>query len=379
MLKMFTDRWFTEIAQHPMLFTGAGLIVSVLGYLFFGINLLKLLLFSIPILLGGIFLFSLSFILFVYLRKLKTFVLSKKIPKQNDIHVCITGGTKGIGHGLVGEFLRRGCYVSFTGRDPTNVQQVVDRFRAEHGERVYGQCCDVSSYTQVADFYRAAAARCTETPRGAHVDIWINNAGQSQEYVSAWEVSPAQLDAVVRSNILGSMYGSKVAMTGMLAQGYGQIYNLEGYGSAGTAQKGLAIYGTTKAALTYFNRALIADFEASFPKGGPRPNIQFCTIQPGMVMTELLSKALVNIPEGDRAKMSLVFEAIGQTVSVVAPRIVDQALENIVPAPPAGHLLHAALARGNIRIDSSKSTLAMFLGFAHAGMKMKKAQAGQEE
>jgi NAD(P)-dependent dehydrogenase (short-subunit alcohol dehydrogenase family) len=60
---------------------------------------------------------------------------------------------------------------------------------------------------------------------------------------------------LVRTNVLGAMYGARVALRGMLEQGYGALYNLEGLGSSGNWMKGLTLYGSSKAALRYLTDA----------------------------------------------------------------------------------------------------------------------------
>ena len=54
-----------------------------------------------------------------------------------------------------------------------------------------------------------------------------------------WELEPAEIAAVVNTNMLGVMYGTHVAFQGMLAQGHGQIYNLEGMGSNDNMRPGI--------------------------------------------------------------------------------------------------------------------------------------------
>jgi len=57
-------------------------------------------------------------------------------------------------------------------------------------------------------------------------DIWINNAGVSHAgVVPIWEVEVSEIDNIVDVNTKGLLYGNKVAMTGMIKQGSGYIYN----------------------------------------------------------------------------------------------------------------------------------------------------------
>ena len=81
------------------------------------------------------------------------------------------------------------------------------------------------------------------------VDIWINNAGIGHQLAPMWELPPERVQAIVDTNILGLMHGSRVAIWGMLAQGHGQLYNMEGAGSRGHARHGMSVYATSKAAV----------------------------------------------------------------------------------------------------------------------------------
>jgi short-subunit dehydrogenase len=60
---------------------------------------------------------------------------------------------------------------------------------------------------------------------------------------------------------LGVIYGSRIATAGMLAQGHGSIYNMEGMGSDGRKHSGLALYGTTKYAIAYFTDCLAQELK----------------------------------------------------------------------------------------------------------------------
>ena len=55
--------------------------------------------------------------------------------------------------------------------------------------------------------------------------------------------------------------GYQVVFAGMKEQGFGQIFNVEGYGSNDAMMTGLSIYGTTKRAVTYFTQALAKESE----------------------------------------------------------------------------------------------------------------------
>ncbi len=68
----------------------------------------------------------------------------------------------------------------------------------------------------------------------------------------------------------------------MRGQGGGQIYNVEGFGSAGIYREGMSVYGATKRAVRYFTRSLVNEVKKS--------PVLVCTIVPGIVATEMLAE-----------------------------------------------------------------------------------------
>ena len=228
--------------------------------------------------------------------------------------IVITGSTRGIGRGLADAFLDLGCAVTVSGRAQARVQQAVAELSTKYGsDRVHGHPCDVRALSQVQVLWNAAEARW------GRIDIWINNAGVSHFRADFWELAPDQIDAVVATNLLGTMFGSRVAMRGMLAQGSGSLYNMEGFGSDGRKMNGLTLYGTTKRAVRYFSRSLTQE-----AKGTP---IKVGTISPGMVVTDLLTAEFAERPEAwDRAKR--IFNILADRIETVTPWLAKRILAN---------------------------------------------------
>jgi NAD(P)-dependent dehydrogenase (short-subunit alcohol dehydrogenase family) len=230
--------------------------------------------------------------------------------------IVITGSTRGIGFGLADAFLARGCQVMVSGRSTETVAQAAAELGQKHGsEKIAGQACDVSDYAQVQALWDAAAARFSG------IDIWINNAGLGNTLTPFWELSPEKMRQVVDTNVLGAMYGSSVALRGMLRQGHGSLYNMEGYGSRDTGRmvSGLTLYGTTKAALAFLDRSLAEEV-----KGTP---VIFGALLPGMVVTDLLLNQRQGDPaQWERAKRA--FNILADRVETVTPWLADQVLAN---------------------------------------------------
>lgn len=189
--------------------------------------------------------------------------------------IVITGATRGIGYGLAGGFLKAGCRVFICGRSEETTAHAVAELAACHGqERVGGRAADVSDFRQVEALWNAALDRFGQ------VDIWVNNAGLGAVSQRFWQRTPEQIRRVVETNVIGLMNGTRVALAGMLEAG-GFIYNMEGLGSSGPVIAGTALYGSTKAAVTRFTRAIVKDVADTQVKVG--------FISPGMVITELFT------------------------------------------------------------------------------------------
>lgn len=172
--------------------------------------------------------------------------------------IVITGSTRGIGYGLADAFLDLGCAVTVSARSPDGVKNAVDNLGAKHdAHRVFGHRCDVTDYDQVQALWDTALEHWEK------IDIWINNAGMANPQMAFWEQPPERIQAVVQTNLVGAMYGAKTAIRGMLQQGFGALYNMEGLGSDGRKVEGLTLYGSTKHGLRYLTDALVQETQGT--------------------------------------------------------------------------------------------------------------------
>jgi len=228
--------------------------------------------------------------------------------------IVITGSTRGIGYGLSDAFLERGCQVTVSGRSQEAVDRAIDKLSTRHGaEHLFGCPCDVTDFGQVQALWDAAKAHW------GRIDIWLNNAGIAHAQTPLREQDPDEIAAVVHTNLTGSIYGTQVAMKGMLEQGAGSIYNLEGLGSDGRTVEGLTAYGTTKAALTYLTDAMAREVKDTPVIVG--------AIRPGMVVTDMITQQYKDRPEQwDEARR--VFNILADRIETVTPWIADRVLAN---------------------------------------------------
>lgn len=227
--------------------------------------------------------------------------------------VVITGSTRGIGLGMAKEFRRLGHHVMISSRGKAAVDKAVAVVSAAPGSaKVIGQPCDVSQRDQVQVLWDTAVAALGK------VDIWINNAGLAGPKLMLTNLSRADMEPVIATNIWGMIWGTQVPLAGMSAQGQGKIFNFEGFGSDGMTAPGLTIYGATKAALTYFTKSINKEIKGSLVLLG--------TISPGIVVTDLLEESKDPDPAAWE-KTKKLYNILADRVETVVPYLVAEVLK----------------------------------------------------
>jgi NAD(P)-dependent dehydrogenase (short-subunit alcohol dehydrogenase family) len=227
----------------------------------------------------------------------------------------ITGSTRGIGFGMAREFLRRGHDVVVSGRSNAAVEQAVAKLQplATGGASVWGQVCEVSEPAQVQKLWEGAVARF------GRVDVWVNNAGLCPPgRKPLHRHSVEAMTTVVSTNVTGLMACCQVAIQGMLAQGGGQVWNMEGFGSDDMMAPGMSVYGTTKRAVTYLTRALQKELE-----GTP---VQVCSLLPGIVLTDMILGEGVEDP-GEQVRSRKLYNVLADREETVTPFLVEGILQ----------------------------------------------------
>jgi NAD(P)-dependent dehydrogenase (short-subunit alcohol dehydrogenase family) len=230
--------------------------------------------------------------------------------------IVITGSTRGIGFAFACEFLKQDCQIVISGRSDESVKNSVAKLEAEYSkEQIAGFACDVTQFSEISALWRLSKTKFGK------IDIWINNAGISNEQASCWEIPVDEIRSVVETNILGEIFGTKVAIQGFLDQGFGAIYNVEGLGANGKTNnvKGLSIYGMSKAGLHYFNQCLFKEID--------HPQIIAGALQPGMVLTDLVKGQYEEKPE-EWEKVKGILEIIASPIDEVATWMANKILTN---------------------------------------------------
>jgi NAD(P)-dependent dehydrogenase (short-subunit alcohol dehydrogenase family) len=226
----------------------------------------------------------------------------------------ITGGTRGIGSGLVNDFLNNGWNVVFSGTKDSSVEKALDGMRnmSFRGEYV-AVTCDVTIEQDIEALWEKAKGKF------GSVDIWVNNAGITNDRMTFNMIPPEIFEKVIDVNVKGLMLATYVVYNRMKEQGHGAIYNMEGLGSNGRKIPGLTPYGTSKCAVRYFTDAFAAEV-----KDGP---VVVGTISPGMVLTDLTLKPLREDPENNR-QLIKIYNILANDPGRVTPYLVRKMIEN---------------------------------------------------
>jgi NAD(P)-dependent dehydrogenase (short-subunit alcohol dehydrogenase family) len=223
------------------------------------------------------------------------------------VRIVITGSTRGLG-----------CEVVVSGRTGSAVDAALDRLRAEFPQAAFhGIACDVAEPGQVQALWDGAVKAL------GGVDHWINNAGIGQPTVPVWDLEPGLMEAVVRTDLLGVLYGARAAMRGMTekprepGRASGAIWFMEGHGSDGRIMRGLSVYGAAKRALRYVARALAAEAKGT--------GVLVGALSPGIMVTDFTLKQLDRRDPAAWERTRRVFNILAdrpETVAAyLAPRI----------------------------------------------------------
>ena len=226
----------------------------------------------------------------------------------------ITGGTRGIGAGLVNDFLKLGWNVSYSGTSDSSVERSLSLLSANfRTESFRAFKCDVTVEKDLISLWDNTIKAF------GHVDIWVNNAGTASEQVVFHKIPAGVFMKIIDTNIKGLMLATHVAYNRMAGQGSGAIYNMEGLGSDGRTISGLIPYGTSKRAVRYFTEGFAKEV-----KDGP---VIVGTISPGMVLTDLLLEPLRKDPS-NKKQMIRIYNLLANDVDTVTPFLVKKMTEN---------------------------------------------------
>jgi 3-oxoacyl-[acyl-carrier protein] reductase len=223
--------------------------------------------------------------------------LAKKI-------VLVTGGTRGIGNGIVRTAMQEGAHVAFTFLHSTDEAESLSK---EMSAKYPNQRC-LARQSDVADPGAMETMIKDLIAEFGQLDALVNNAGITRDSILA-RMSRQQWDDVINTN-LGSMFNAtKPLVLQMVKQRSGAIVNLSSvvavYGNSGQTN-----YAAAKAGMIGFTKALSAEVAPY--------NVRVNAVAPGYIHTDMMGVL-------DHDTLSYVKERINLrrlgTVDDVAPLV----------------------------------------------------------
>jgi NAD(P)-dependent dehydrogenase (short-subunit alcohol dehydrogenase family) len=178
----------------------------------------------------------------------------------------VTGGNRGIGHGIALALAAEGARVAITARKAEDARTAA----AALGGSVCGYACDVRNEAEVVALFRSVASDLGGT------DILINNAGIGI-FAPVADLSPDDWRAVIETNLNGVFYCCHEAIPQMRARGGGYIVNLSSLAGVNAFPKAAA-YNASKFGLNGFSEALMQEVRWD--------GIRVSYLMPGSVATE---------------------------------------------------------------------------------------------
>ena len=183
-------------------------------------------------------------------------------------NVLITGASRGIGAAIARLFAKEGMQVSITGfHDPEAVHALKEELESTYHVPCHAFVCDMGNFSSVETLFQQIPSP----------DILINNAGISYFGLLS-DMSKADWDTVMNTNLNACFYTCKLAIPHMVQQKCGKIINISSvWGNRGSSME--VAYSVSKGGINALTKALAKELAPS--------NIQVNAIAPGMIDTEM--------------------------------------------------------------------------------------------
>ena len=204
----------------------------------------------------------------------KTKIMSSLIKTKNALPlnkqvVVITGASSGVGRATALEFARYRCTVILAARQQNELEEVA-AICQKLGAKALAVLTDVTDESAVNALAKAAY------DFGGQINVWVNIAGVAimGEFN---DVPMAEHEKVIRTNLLGAVYGAYAVLPYFKKQESGTIINMNSVGGWVATPYSLA-YSVSKFGLRGYSEALRAELYRF-------PQIHVCDVFPSFLDT----------------------------------------------------------------------------------------------
>jgi NAD(P)-dependent dehydrogenase (short-subunit alcohol dehydrogenase family) len=216
----------------------------------------------------------------------------------------VVGGTTGIGRALALGFAEAGATVVASSRKADQVETVAKELE-ERGSRTLRQTSDVCDRGSLETLCAATLARFDK------VDILVNCAGFTKR-APTLDYPESDWNAIIDTNLNGTLRGCQVFGKPMLQRGYGRIINI---GSLTTFVGFMEVtaYAASKAAVGALTKSLAVEWG---PKG-----VCVNAIAPGVFRTNINAALLDGSERGKELKLRTPMKRFGNVEELVGAGI----------------------------------------------------------
>jgi 3-oxoacyl-[acyl-carrier protein] reductase len=189
----------------------------------------------------------------------------------------VTGGSRGIGKGIVKLFAQEGAMVALIDLNEEALSETTSELK-EKGYEVYSKVANVVDAEQVEnamkEVYEAFGS----------VDILVNNAGVIRDNL-LFKMTDSDWQMVMDVHLKGSFNATRAAQKYMVENKYGRIINISSTSALGN--RGQANYAAAKAGLQGFTKTLAIELG--------RYGITANSVAPGFIETEMTKETAERI------------------------------------------------------------------------------------
>lgn len=214
--------------------------------------------------------------------------------KLKDQVAIVTGGSRGIGKGIVQALAAEGAKVAIVYRGSAESAQALEQEVRQKGGTALALQCDVADPTAVDACVARVAGEL------GPIDILVNNAGVVEDDLFV-RLDPERWNKVIQTNLGGTYnFCRAVAYEHMMRRRKGRIINLSSV-VAERANMGQCNYAASKGAINSFTRALALELASR--------GVTVNAIAPGFIETDM--SAAVRNKAGDRIKKMIPMRRYG--------------------------------------------------------------------
>ena len=184
---------------------------------------------------------------------------------------AVTGGTAGIGRGIVEAFLGEGAQVALMARNKGKAERALEEMDA--GEAAVFIPGDATVQAEVEGFIDQAAKHF------GRVDVLVNNAGGAGDLQPLVDLSDEAFDLALKWNLYSTFWASRRVLPGMLERGFGRIINISSVeGKVGKPV--FTAYSAAKHAVNGLTKSLAQEVSAQ--------GVTVNALCPGLVITDIV-------------------------------------------------------------------------------------------